>query len=171
MRRLSHQLFWIPVLLLVMLVHAQVPTHEPRAPIQTFKIEVAEPAFTGLPIWVHADLPDDLKAHYPYQSQNLGDFGLNRLELKCDDHPVAPRHLERLWPVSSIGPSSACGESGLFVSGSPTNRLPLHLQYSPERTGSCSVRWIVDRNCVIVAQSEWTSFTLRQSTPSKSTNG
>jgi hypothetical protein len=49
---------------------AQVPR------VQTFQIHITDPAYTGLPVWIYAELNFPLEIRYPYredQSRRDGD--------------------------------------------------------------------------------------------------
>jgi hypothetical protein len=59
---------------------------------QQFKIHVDQPAYTGMPIWIHADLPESLVVRYPY-SEDLASTGPNRLELKHNGRMLTPSPL------------------------------------------------------------------------------
>jgi hypothetical protein len=145
-----------------------VPTSAQNTAVTEFKVRIAEPAYTDLPVWVQADLPEILTAHYPYH-EDPGSFGPNQIELKRDGQVLTPA----IFPTVP----SAGGILGGWIApaGSPTNRLPLHLKYSLDTPGIYSVRWIVVRreissgtkqfSQITLAQSEWLTFELKQSTP------
>jgi hypothetical protein len=149
-------------------IAAPAPTLARAATVAEFKIHVAEPVYAGLPVWIQADLPEMLTAHYPYDS-DPGWFGQNKIELK--------REGTILTPLTFPTPPSGGGVFGGWIAppGSPTNRLPLHLKYLLDTPGTYSVRWTVVRREIssetrqfvetMLAQSEWITFELRPSTP------
>jgi len=140
--------------------HAQISS------VQKFQIHVTEPAYTGLPVWIYAELSFPLEIHYPY-GEDPGDFGPNRLEVRRENQLLGKLPFKP-WVVGggildgSIAPPS-----------SPKNRLPLHLQYSLDKAGMYSVRWFVVRHNfengqmaeTVVAQSDWLDFEVRESAP------
>ena len=140
--------------------HAQVSS------VQKFQIRVTDPAYTGLPVWINADLSFPLEIRYPY-GEDPGDFGPNRLEVKRENHL-----LEQVPFKPWVG-SGGIVDGSIAPPSSPENRLPLHLQYSLDKPGMYSVRWFVVRhtfqngqmNETVVAQSAWLDFEVRQSTP------
>jgi hypothetical protein len=147
---------------------APLPALAQPVAVAEFKIHIAEPVYTGLPVWVQADLPEMLTAHYPY-SEDPGWFGPNNIEVKRDG--------EILTPLTFPTPPSGGGLLGGWIAppSSPTNRLPVHLKYSLDTPGTYSVRWTVVRYEIspatrqfsetTLAQSEWLTFELRASTP------
>jgi hypothetical protein len=56
-------------------LHAQV------SKVEKFQIRVTAPAYTGLPIWIYAQLGFPLEIRYPY-GEDPGNFGPNKLEVK-----------------------------------------------------------------------------------------
>ena len=141
------------------------------ATVEPLKIAVDQPAYTGLPIWVHTN-PGRYYIRYPF-SPNVGDIGCNRLELQFNDEPVKP------WAIPTDEISSAgilCGSSALPLS--PQDRIPLHILYPLLKPGVYRVRWTVeepnfqDANRVEdilrdAARSDWTTFTVLQATPAR----
>ena len=140
---------------------AQVPH------IQKFQTHVTQPAYTGMPIWIYAEVDFPLEIRYPY-GEDPRNFGPNKLELKfagrlLEHEPFDPSPSVTAGPVDgSIAPAT-----------SPKNRLPLHLGYALRTPGTYSVRWTEVRHVFrneqmvddIVAQSDWLDFQVRQSTP------
>jgi hypothetical protein len=136
--------------------------------IADFKIHIADPVYSGLPVWVQADLPETLAAHYPYR-EDPGSFSPNKIELRRDGQVVGPASFP---PVPSGG---GILDGSMAPPGSPQNRLPLHLMFSLDTPGTYSVRWTVTRHTfmsgrpveTIMAQSNWLTFDLRSSTPNQ----
>lgn len=70
--------------------HAQVSS------VQKFQIRVTDPAYTGLPVWINADLSFPLEIRYPY-GEDPGDFGPNRLEVKRENHLLEQVPFKPCW--------------------------------------------------------------------------
>lgn len=136
-------------------------------PVVEFKIRIVAPVYVGLPIWIHADLPEMLTARYPY-TEDPGWFGPNRIELKRGGQIVTPAYF------ASVASGSGIADGSIAPPGSPTNQLPVHLRYSLDSPGTYSIRWTVVRREIsasrrsadtVVAQSNVLTFELQASTP------
>jgi hypothetical protein len=122
--------------------------------------------YTGLPVWIHAQLTQPEEVRYPY-GQDPAYFGPNRLELRHQNHLVAPTRFQSS-PVLGGGIS----DGSIAPPTSPINRLPLHLQYTVDEPGMYSVRWTKFRHLfqngkiteTVVAQSDWLDFEVKLST-------
>lgn len=134
--------------------------------VQKFQIHVTDPAYTGLPVWIYAELNPPLEIHYPY-GEDPEVFGPNRLEVKRENQMLQKVPFEA-W----VGRGGIV-DGWLAPPSSPNNRLPLHLQYLLDRPGTYSVRWTILRHGfqngqmteTVVAQSGWLDFQVQQSTP------
>jgi hypothetical protein len=141
--------------------HAQVSN------VQKFQIHVTDPAYTGLPVWIYAELGFPLEIRYPY-GEDPGNFGPNKLEVKHEN-----RVIEQESHGASFSTSTGPLDGSIAPASSPRNRLPLHLRYALEKPGIYSVRWTEVRHSLqngqmaeeVVAQSDWLDFEVRQSTP------
>jgi hypothetical protein len=141
--------------------HAQVSN------VQKFQIHVTDPAYTGLPIWINAELRFPLEIRYPY-GEDPGNFGPNKLEVKHEN-----RVIEQESHEASVSASTGPLDGSIAPASSPKNRLPLHLRYALDKPGIYSVRWTEVRHSFqngemveeVVAQSDWLDFEVRQSTP------
>jgi hypothetical protein len=139
--------------------HAQTPN------VQKFQIQLTDPAYTGMPVWIHAELSFPLEIRYPY-GEDPEDFGPNRLEVKRENS-LLPKVPFKPW----VG-GDGIVDGSIAPATSPKNRLPLHLQYALDKPGIYSVRWTEVRHGfqdgqmaeVVVAQSDWLDFEVRQST-------
>ena len=142
------------------------PTRAQSSGAQKFQIRVTDPAFTGLPVWIYAELSFPLEIRYPY-GEDPEDFGPNRLEVKREN-----QLLEKVPFKPWVGRGGIV-DGWIAPPSSPKNRLPLHLQYSLDRPGMYSVRWTMLRHNfqngqmieTVVAQSDWLDFQVLQSTP------
>src|SRR5260370_31981730 len=168
MRRI--QLRWI---LTVALLATAAPgwAHAQTSNGQKFQIQLSDPAYTGMPVWIHAELSFPLEIRYPY-GEDAGDFGPNRLEVKRENS-LLQKVPFRPW----VGRGGIV-DGSIAPATSPKNRLPLHLQYALDKPGNYSVRWTEVRHSfqegqvaeVVVAQSDWLDFEVRQSTPGQRTD-
>jgi hypothetical protein len=136
-------------------------------PVQKFNISVDQPAYTGQPLWLHADVtPAVPEVHYPY-GDSPADFGPNLLELEHNGVALTPRS-HQTWPTQGTG----IVDGSISPVGSPPNRLPLHVLYAVDEPGRYSVRWTKLRHKVgkqgmvevTVARSDWITFEVRRST-------
>ena len=140
--------------------------HAQTSSVQKFQIRVTDPAFTGLPIWIYAELNFPLEIRYPY-GEDPEDFGPNKVEVKRENHLLAQVPFKP-WVVGG-----GLVDGSIAPPTSPKNRLPLHLQYALDKPGIYSIRWTVVRHRfqdgqmteTVVAQSDWLDFEVRQSTP------
>ena len=147
-------------------VALRLPVHSQDSPVKGFQIHVTEPAYTGFPIWIQADLTFPQEVRYPYH-EDPSDIGPNRLEVRRGNQILAP------VPFKPWLGGGGIVDGSIAPQDSPTNRLPLHLQYALNEAGTYSVRWTEVRHTfaagrmteVIVAQSDWTTFETMQSTP------
>jgi len=125
-------------------------------------------AYTGMPVWIHAELSFPLEIRYPY-GEDPGDFGPNRLEVKRENS-LLPKVPYKPWLVGG-----GLVDGSIAPPTSPKDRLPVHLQYALDKPGVYSVRWTEVRHSfrdgrvteVVVAQSDWLDFEVRQSTPAQ----
>lgn len=76
--------------LAVAALEAPLACHAQQPPPVRFSIQVEQPAYTKLPVWLHADLEELYAAHYPY-TEDAQDFGPNEIELKRNGSTVPPR--------------------------------------------------------------------------------
>jgi hypothetical protein len=140
--------------------------HAQTSKVQKFQIQLSDPAYTGMPVWIHAELSFPLEIRYPY-GEDPGDFGPNRLEVKRENS-LLPKLPYKPWVVGG-----GLVDGSIAPATSPKNRLPLHLQYALDKPGIYSVRCTEVRHSfqdgqvaeVVVAQSDWLDFEVRQSTP------
>lgn len=120
-----------------------------------------------MPVWIHAEL----RIRYPY-GEDPEDFGPNRLEVKRENS-LLPKVPFKPW----VGGGGLL-DGSIAPANSPKNRLPLHLQYALDKPGIYSVRWTEVRHSfqdgqmaeVVVAQSDWLDFEVRQSTSEQKKN-
>jgi hypothetical protein len=165
LNRITIQARWIFALAILATVtpcsaHAQVSN------VQKFQIHVTDPAYTGLPVWIYAELGFPLEIRYPY-GEDPEDFGPNRIEVKREN-----QLLEKVPFKPWVG-GGGIVDGSIAPPTSPKNRLPLHLGYSLDKPGIYSLRWTVVRHNfqngqiteTVVAQSDWLDFEVRQSTP------
>jgi len=106
----------------------RAPTHVQSSGAQKFQIRVTDPAYTGLPIWIYAELSSPLEIRYPY-GEDPEDFGPNRLEVKRSNDLLAP------VPFKPWVGRGGIVDGSIAPATSPTNRLPLHAQYSLDTAG------------------------------------
>jgi hypothetical protein len=159
------QLRWI---LTVALLATAAPgwAHPQTSNVQKFQIQLSDPAYTGMPVWIHAELSFPLEIRYPY-GEDPEDFGSNRLEVKRENS-LLPKVPFKPW----VGRGGIV-DGSIAPATSPKNRLPLHLQYALDKPGIYTVRWTEVRHDfqdgqmteTVVAQSDWLDFEVRQSTP------
>lgn len=140
------------------------PAHAQSSSAQKFQVRVTDPAYTGLPVWIYAELSSPLQVRYPY-GEDPGDFGPNILELKRGNDVLAPVPFKP-WVVGG-----GIVDGSIAPPTSPTNRLPLHVEYSLNTAGVYSIRWTVVRHAfrdgqmaqTVVAQSDWLDFEVKES--------
>ena len=153
------------LLLVIIAASGQSLARQTATTVQNFRIYVDEPAYTGLPVWVHAELSPPEEVRYPYHEDPAA-FGPNRLEVKRHSHLLTPAPFKPWFATGGILDGSIAPPT------SPVNRLPLHLQYSLDQPGTYSVRWTKVRHLfengqiteIVVARSDWLDFEVRQST-------
>jgi hypothetical protein len=153
------------ILTMAFLATAALSSAHAQTSVQKFQIRVTDPAYTGLPLWIYAELSFPLEIHYPYR-EDPEDFGPNRIELRREN-----QLLDKV-PFKPWVAGGGLVDGWIAPPTSPKNRLPLHLQYSLDKPGIYSVRWTVVRHNfqngqmteTVVAQSDWLDFEVRQST-------
>lgn len=131
--------------------------------IRVLKISIDQPVYTNQPLWIRAEATPSNNIQYPFRAL-MEDIGCNQLEVKRDGVLLKPH------PISGIyWGGLLCGTSA--PSGSPNDRLPLHVLYSLDQPGTYSVRWTVGPKLPnstaheARAQSEWLTFEVKQATP------
>lgn len=97
---------------------AAPPARAQSSGVQKFQIRVPDPAYTGLPIWVYADLGSPLEVWYPF-AEDPEYFGVNRLEV---------RHGKRLG-------ISLCIRANRVCRGTGPPRTPGRLSFLSGRSG------------------------------------
>ena len=138
--------------------------HAQTSNLQKFQIQLSGPAYTGMPVWIHAELSSPLEIRYPY-GEDPEDFGPNRLEIRRGNDVLVQ------VPFKPWVGRGGIVDGSIAPATSPTNRLPLHLEYSLNTAGVYSVRWTVVRHLfrdgqiaeTVVAQSDWLDFEVKQS--------
>ncbi|HYL15643.1 MAG TPA: hypothetical protein VEV41_21595 [Terriglobales bacterium] len=156
----------LPALICLWLFAASVPVVEgaQNAPsIPVAKISLPDPAYVGMPIWMHVDSPTKYTIHYP-SSTTPNDFYCNEVEVKQDERLLPP--LEGVPPGGRGGP--ACGFLG--VVDTAQSKLPIHLQYPLTQPGTYLVRFTRREyrgagKLEVAEQSDWTVLHLRTAPP------
>ena len=77
------------LILMLLAVAAPVAARGQDAPVQNFHIDIDHPIYTHLPVWIVADLRYLLETHYPAASDDPGDSGPSRLEVRRDDYVLS----------------------------------------------------------------------------------
>lgn len=137
-----------------------------------FRISVDKPALTGMPIWLRAAQSGLRPTHYPF-SQDPCEFGNNRIELRLNNNPVPLRRAANRQSIPSTFIDPNEGDTRFSSKTVALDALPLHLLFSFDRPGVYSVRWsrlhissfdTEKPKEVLVAQSDWLSFRVADST-------
>src|SRR5271156_4237975 len=92
--------------------HAQVSN------VQKFQIHVTDPAYTGLPVWIYAELGFPLEIRYPY-GEDPRNFGPNKLEVKYEGRVIEQESREASFSVGT-----GLLDGSIAPASSPKNRLP-----------------------------------------------
>jgi hypothetical protein len=114
MRKVAIFVWFVTVCVLVALGQPDAPV------VRVAKISLPEPAYVGMPIWMHVISPTGYKIHYP-SSTAPNDFYCNEIEVKQDGRPLRP--LIGL-PAAGRG-GAACGWPG--IADIAESKLPIHL--------------------------------------------
>ena len=134
--------------------------------IRVLKIAIDQPVYTNQSLWIRAQATPSDNIRYPFHAA-MEDIGCNRLEVKRDGVLLKPHPLSGTTSLDGI----LCGSAA--PSGSPEDRLPIHVLYPLDKPGTYSIRWTVmmpnfnGHPDVLEpqAQSEWLTFEAKQSTP------
>jgi len=128
-------------------------------------LSLAEPAFAGMPVWIHVESPYGKGSlRYP-QRPEPWDFGSGRFDVRYDgkDLPLLP----------SIPYAGGFFTKSVGLAHEPPaaylSRAPLHLAYAFDRPGTYEVRytelrWQPGGKQTVYQQSDWTRIELRPST-------
>jgi hypothetical protein len=103
-------------------------------------VSLEQPAYTGMPVWLKADLPLDSGAiQYPYYLGPAG-FGCNEVEVRREGKLLTPMPGSS-WMQSGFGGGGAiCGSYSAAFASKHLGRLPLHLLYRFDAPGTYEVR-------------------------------
>jgi hypothetical protein len=135
-------------------------------------ISLEQPAYTGMPVWLKAELPlDSSVIRYPYYLGPAG-FGCNEVEVRREGKLLTPTPGSD-WTRHGFGGSgNACGSYGAALPSKRVGRLPLHLLYRFDAPGTYEVRLTVwgspvgfPRRGDFRARSEWTPIEVLPSQP------
>jgi hypothetical protein len=128
-------------------------------------LSLAEPVFTGMPVWVHVEIPYGKGSlRYP-QRPEPWDFGAGRFDVRFDGRDLP------LLPSIPYAGGFFSGSVGLAHEppAAYRDRAPLHLAYSFDRPGTYEVRytetrWAPGGGRTVYQQSDWTRIAVRPST-------
>jgi hypothetical protein len=137
-------------------------------------VALEQPAYTGMPVWLKADLPlDSGVIRYPSVLGRAG-FGCNEVEVRRDGQLLTPQ-LGSDWMRHGMAFSgNICGSYSAAIPSKQVGRLPLHLLYRFDAPGAYEVRLTVWSSPAafgpqrdIRARSEWTPIEVLPSQPKR----
>lgn len=135
----------------------QLHSTTPPTDTPAFSIAIDGPVYVGQPVWIRAvNIPAEHLIRYPFYT-SIGYMGCNRLEVKRNGVMLTPRNFSMTSYEGLV-----CGSSA--PSGSPENRLPLHVLYPIHEPGTYSVRWTVTGRSTVPQESQWLTFEALQAT-------
>ena len=135
-------------------------------------ISLEQPAYTGMPVWLKADLPlGSGPIWYPYVLGPAG-FGCNQVEVRREGKLLTPTPGSDWMRHGSGGSGNICGSYRVGSALTHIGRLPLHLLYRFDAPGTYEVRLSVWGSPVgfgpqteLRARSEWTPIEVFPSQP------
>ncbi len=129
-------------------------------------LSLAAPAYVHMPVWIQVERPNSSSViRYPYALAPWN-FGGNRIEVKHNGillKPQAPSLLDGMYVMTGLLNGT------MAPAGSPSGRLPLHLQYRFDVPGQYEIRFTGTRievepgagmRTVQVDASDWTEITV-----------
>lgn len=134
--------------------------------VHTALLDLAEPAYVHMPVWIHADVPSQYTVAYPC-GEWLWDFGGYDFEVTRNGQalpklaaPARPAS-EVNRPASGIGPWIGPVPPGGCAAISLNGEFPLHLLYNFDEPGTYSVRLTAREKGAVVYQSDWTDIEIQ----------
>ena len=142
---------------------------------QAIFMQLEEPAYVHMPLWIAVDLPHPHRTGYPCRTDPW-DFRGRRMDslFDVDDYRLEVRHEGTLLaeaprpkiPMDGWESHSWGCMSGFGFETTPPFRLPLHLAYKIDSPGIYSVRVTGSHGSDIVVQSAWTDIEVKPRPPS-----
>ncbi|MGD0499669.1 MAG: hypothetical protein ABSC23_14675 [Bryobacteraceae bacterium] len=137
-------------------------------------VSLEQPAYTGMPVWLKADLPlDEGTIRYPYVLGPAG-FGCNEVEVRREGKLLAPQPGSDWMRYGGGFSGNACGSYSAVIPSRRVGRLPLHLLYRFDASGTYEVRLSVwdapvgfGQRRELRARSEWTPIEVLPSKPNQ----
>jgi hypothetical protein len=136
-------------------------------------ISLAEPAYTGMPVWLNVKLGYPLgRIGYPSAMGPAG-FGCNEVEVRRDGRPLPLRPDSDWMKYGGAFSGPPCGSYGAADANRRQDSLPLHLLYRFETPGNYEVRYtLFDRpgklpSANTRAQSDWTTIEVLPAQPNQ----
>jgi hypothetical protein len=134
-------------------------------------VSLEQPAYTGMPVWLLANLPfDSGTIRYPYVLGPAG-FGCNEVEVRRQGQLLAPLPGSDWMRYAGSFSGNICGSYSTAIPSKHAGRLPLHLLYRLDAPGTYEVRLSVWDEPVgfgqqrdLRARSEWTPIQVLPST-------
>ena len=131
-------------------------------------LSLAEPAFAGMPVWVHVENPYGKGSlRYPHRSEPW-EFGSGRFDVRFDGKDLP------LLPEIPYAGGFFTGMVGLAHEppAAYRERAPLHLAYAFDRPGTYEIRYTETRRTpggglTVYQQSDWARIEVRPSTPAQ----
>jgi hypothetical protein len=133
-------------------------------------VQLQEPAYVHMPLWIEVDLPPPYRAGYPCRT-NPWDFHGRRtdslfstddykLEVRRNGAPLAEAPQPKI-PLAGWELHGGC-MSGFGFETTPPFRLPLHLAYKIGAPGVYSIRLTGSHGMDTVVQSAWTEIEIKR---------
>ena len=112
-----------------------------RFGIDRMSITQDEPAYAGMPVWVHVHTAADLQrpVQFPFREDPLW-LACNHVEVRRNGVALPRQTARNLLPRTITG--NICGTVGLPDQSAKSGRLPLHLFYRFDQPGAYEVRFI-----------------------------
>jgi hypothetical protein len=113
----------------------------PHDGFETAKVELDQPAYVGMPVWLKVRRADGNPEGYPFV-MGTGWYGCNSVEVRRDGKLLPMITGSNRMANGGVGAGNACAGFAVIGNTPVHSRLPLHLLYHFDQPGTYEVRYL-----------------------------